>query len=59
MRMGALGLRSTAWMAPRAFLALWAGALPMVQERLPVVAQNAVSAFEGDDALEGCLGELR
>ena len=58
MRMGGLGLRSVARM-PAAYWASWADALPMVHERPPGVAQNAVTALEGDDELEGCLGELR
>ena len=59
MRMGGLGLRSAARMAPAAYWASWADALPMVHERLSGVAENAVIALEGDDELEGCLGELR
>ena len=52
-------VRSAARMAPAACWASWADALPMVHERLPGVAENAVIALEGDDELEGCLGELR
>ena len=52
-------LATLARMVPAAYWASWADALPMVHELLPGVAQNAVTAFEGDGELEGCLGELR
>ena len=42
MRLGGLGLRSASRTAPGAFWASWADALPMIQARLPVMA-NAVS----------------
>ena len=37
MRLGGLGLRSAARMAPAAFWASWADALPMISKRLPEV----------------------
>ena len=43
----------------KASRASWADALAMLHERLPVVAEGAVSALEGEDALHGCLGELQ
>ena len=59
MRMGGMGLRSASRMAPGAFWASWADALAMLHERLPFVTEGAVSALEGEDALQGCLGELQ
>ena len=46
-------------MAPAAYWASWADALPMLQERLPVIAQNAVNVLGGDANVDGCLGEVR
>ena len=31
----------------------------MLQERLPIVAQNAVNVLDGDVNVDGCLGEVR
>ena len=31
----------------------------MLQERLPVVAHNAVNVLDGDANVDGCLGEVR
>ena len=59
MRMGGLGFRAAVRMAPAAYWASWADALPMLQERLPVVAQNAVNVLDGDANEDGCLGEVR
>ena len=59
MRMGGLGFRSAVRMAPAAHWASWADALPMLLERLPVVAQNAVNVLDGDVNVDGCLGEVR
>ena len=59
MRMGGLGFRAAVRMAPAAYWASWADALPMLQERLPVVAQNAVNVLDGDANVDGCLGEVR
>ena len=59
MRLGGLGLRAAVRMAPAAYWASWADALPMLQERLPVEAQNAVNVLDGHADAEGCLGEVR
>ena len=59
MRKGGLGLRAATRMAPAAYCESWADELPIVHERLPGVAHNAVPALEGDDELESCLGALR
>ena len=59
MRLGGLGLRSASRMAPGAFWASWADALAMLHKPLPVVTEGAVSALEGRDALQGCLGKLQ
>ena len=40
MRMGGLGLRSACRVAPAAYWASWADALPMFLDRLPAVAQS-------------------
>ena len=44
MRMGGLGFRSAERMAPSAFWASWADALPMIADRLPQVAAHVVGA---------------
>ena len=54
----ALGFRSAVRMAPGAPWASWADALPMLQERLPIIAQNAVNVLDGDANVDGCLGEV-
>ena len=57
MRLGGLGLRSAQRLAHAACWASWADALPMISDRLPVVATSIVTALENQDA-RGCLGEL-
>ena len=51
--------RAAVRMAPAAYWASWADALPMLQERLPVIAQNAVNVLDGDANVDGCLGGVR
>ena len=60
MRMGGLGLRVCRTNGPRRLLGVM-GSLrcPWCTNDSSGVAQNAVIALEGDDELEGCLGELR
>ena len=55
--MGGLGLRSALRMAPAAFWASWADALPMLQQRLPELTRQVLHVLEGPAF--GCLGELR
>ena len=59
MRMGGLGFRSTERMAPSAFWASWADALPMIADRLPQVAGHVVGAVTNEEVPTGCLGELK
>ena len=59
MRMGGLGFRSAKRMAPSAFWASWADALPMIADRLPQVAAHVVGAVTNEEVPTGCLGELR
>ena len=54
MRLGGLGLRSAARMAPAAFWASWADALPTISNRLPEVA-NRVTVLSNGQNLDGCL----
>ena len=59
MRMGGLGFRSAERMAPSAFWASWADALPMIADRLPEVAAHVVGAVTNEEVLPSCLGELK
>ena len=56
LRIGGLGLRSHS-MAPAAFWASWADALPMLQQRLPELTRQVLHVLEGPTF--GCLGELQ
>ena len=47
MRMGGLGIRSASRMAPAAFWASWADALPTLQERLPSISDQIADVLEG------------
>ena len=58
MRLGGLGLRSAARMAPGAIWSSWADALPMIHERLAQVARNVVDRLDGVQETEGCTREL-
>ena len=55
MRLGGLGLRSAARMAPAAF---GADALPMISNRLPEVANRVTVQLTNGQNLDGCLQEL-
>ena len=54
---GGLGLRSASRTAPGAFWASRADALPMIQARLPIMANAVMEASEGN--AQGCIGELQ
>ena len=58
MRMGGLGIRSASRMAPSAFWASWADALPMLQDRLSSISNQIADVLDGAQA-PGCLGELQ
>ena len=58
IRMGGLGIRSATRMAPAAYWASWADALPMLETRLPQVAQIVTRQLDSVQA-PGCLGELQ
>ena len=58
MRLGGLGLRSAARMAPASYWASWADALPMIHERLPQVARNVVDRLDDVQEIGGCIREL-
>ena len=58
MRMGGLGIRSATRMAPAAYWASWADAVPMLETGLPQVAQIVTSQLDSVQA-PGCLGELQ
>ena len=58
MRLGRLGLRSAARMAPAAFWASWAKAFPMISERLPEVAKRVTVELTNSKNLHGCVREL-
>ena len=55
MRMGGLGIRSASRLAPAAFWASWADALPMLEKRLPPLAAEITTILEGEQ-VGGCLG---
>ena len=59
MGMGGLGFRSAERMAPSAFWASWADALPMMADRLPQVAAHVVGAVTNEEVPTDCLGELK
>ena len=59
MRMGGLGFRSADRMAPCAFWASWADALPMIADRLRQVAAHVVGAVTNEEVPTGCLGEQK
>ena len=50
MRLGGLGLRSNARMAPAAYWASWADALPMIVERIPAVVDNVEAELAEEGA---------
>ena len=54
MRMGRLGLRSALRTAPAAYWASWADALPMIEGRLPQVAQLVTAQLEEVHEAVGC-----
>ena len=58
MRLGRLGLRSAARMAPAAFWASWAKAFPMISKRLPEVAKRVTVELTNSKNLHGCVREL-
>ena len=59
MRLGGLRLRSAARMAPAAFWASWADALPMIAERLPAAADHVEAQLAEDGAPRGSVGESK
>ena len=59
MRMGGLGLRSAARMAPAAYWASWADCLHMIRNRHPTLANLFVRALSEGAAVEQCLRELQ
>ena len=56
LRMGRLGLRSGQRLAPAAYWASWADALPMLQQRLPNLTRQVVECLSVEGAT--CLGDL-
>ena len=50
MQLGGLGIRSTSRMAPSAFWASWADALPMLQDRLPSISNQIADVLDGAQA---------
>ena len=56
MRLGGLGLRSASRMAPAAFWASWADALPMLSARLPELTDRFVEGHSTQP--RGCLAQL-
>ena len=58
LRMGGLGLRSAQRLAPAAYWASWADALPMLQQRLPNLTRQVVECLSVEGAT-GCLGDLQ
>ena len=58
MRLGGLGLRSAERMSQAAFWASWADALHMLDQRLPRVTEQIVTALTEGVPGEGCLAEL-
>ena len=58
MRLGGLGLRSARRMAPAAFWASWADAMPMLSERLPSLTDQIIEHLENGGVGCHCLPEL-
>ena len=58
LRMGGLGLRSAQRLAPAAYWASWADALPMLQQRLPNLTRQVVECLYVEGAT-GCLGDFQ
>ena len=58
MRMGGLGSRSAARIAPAAYWASWGDALHMIQRRLSQIAHSFIHQVENGGA-DGCVGELQ
>ena len=58
MRMGGLGSRSAARIAPAAYWASWRDALHMIHRRLPQIANSFIQQVENGEAV-GCVGELQ
>ena len=56
MRLGGLGLRSASRMAPAAFWASWADALPMLSARLPELTDRVVEGLSTQP--RGCLAQI-
>ena len=59
MRLGGLGIRSAARMAPSAYWASWADALSMISGRLPGLADSIVENLVSGLVDRGCLAELQ
>ena len=57
MRLGGLGLRSAGRIAPGAYWASWADALPVLRDRLPAATEEILAHLIGEP--EGCLRELQ
>ena len=58
MRLGGLGLRSATRVAPAAFWASWADALPMLSQRLPALTDEIMQSLDSvHDG--GCLEQLQ
>ena len=47
---GGLGLRSMALLSPAAYWAAWADVLPIVEERVPDLAERVMQELESDDS---------
>ena len=58
MRMGGLGLCSASRMAPSAYWASWADSFPMIQDRLPGIADMVARQLESEEPV-GCLASLQ
>jgi hypothetical protein len=56
IRLGGLGLHASERLAPAAYWAAWADALPVLAARLPQLAERCVAAL-GDDSPAPCLRE--
>ena len=56
MRMEGVGVGSPARMAPEAFWASWADAMPMLEQRLPQIMSDIMSQI-AEPIATGCLGE--
>ena len=58
MRLGGLGLRSAARIAPAAYWASWADALEMLHHRLPVLTEQIMEQLAAERAGDGCMAQL-